>query len=236
LHLLIVGIGEEDERALTDRALRALHIDRSPRGELQKPGFSHVALYRCLTGVVSPGQIFYQLGDICDRIERSAQNRTSLFNNVVIVYYQGPEFRNRQGRIALATSFADPLRSSIQGDVLTSFVDAAPGAHILLLDVARLKPVEPTDISRRLESLTFWEDDAHLGVLRYAWLRGADTPSDARLLTALERALPQGSRFVEVESEVAKEFAQAHQKYPDALLYDKHLPSSLRNLIVGSVR
>jgi hypothetical protein len=87
-----------------------------------------------------------------------------------------------------------------------------------------------------VDNLTFWDDDAHLGVLRYSWLRGTDTPPDARLLTALERALPQGSRFVEVESEVAKEFAQTHQKYPDALIYDKHLPSSLQDLIVGGLR
>src|SRR5262249_44786987 len=39
LHLLIVGVGEKDEKKLTERALQALQVQASARGQLSAPAF-----------------------------------------------------------------------------------------------------------------------------------------------------------------------------------------------------
>ena len=75
------------------------------------------------------------------------------------------------------------------------------------------------------------------GLLRFSWLQnagspGVDPPDDARLLSALEEAIPKASTVGDLERAVSKKYLQLEKAYPN-LTYDRFLPEQLIGLIVG---
>src|SRR5262249_30016431 len=95
LHLLVVGVGEEDEQRLKDRALLAIHAERDPGnpGRLVSPAFREIEDPLVLNGHwVRSQQVRYALEEIKLRLQRiDRSKKTEPRSEVFIFYFQGPE-------------------------------------------------------------------------------------------------------------------------------------------------
>jgi len=231
LHLIIVGIGWQDEFALRDRALRALHGNLVGKSgvEFETPAFPEGRVYGPLCQDVTKTELVYQFDRIRKTIDplRDAPNAPE---EVVLFYYQGGEWiEDGKSYLRLRTGRGRNHRDVIAVDDLAGFFEGTRGAQIFLLDVSRAASGGDRPPS---------DEDTNVGLLRYTWLNrddvpGRDVPEDARLIVSLEKAIPMGSTFKDVTAEITRRFVLLGQKYPN-LNYDRRLPSALADLIVGS--
>ncbi len=228
LHLLVVGIGERDEKKLIDRALQTLQAQAKAPGQFRTPAFSEVRLYGPLTGYVSPEHVFTQLCLVKRTIDLLASSGSS--NDVVMVYFQGAESVSSQGHFFLTSvsQFDRELeRSAITCDGLAdSFADTL-GAKILLLDVERDLPQQAQAAEEIKDRVAKWPDDSYVGVLRYARLLRPGTGKEPRLLSDLKDAMQLRSTFRDVESYVAEKFPRS------VVIYNRYYPASLAELTVS---
>jgi hypothetical protein len=221
LHLLIVGLGEEEPKKQTGQVLQALQgaFVKEEEGQFATPAFPVGQLYASLSGQVDHTQVLRQLNRVRSALLRRA--RDGALNDVVLVYYHGGESFSA-GSHYLQTS--DTL--AIGQDFLEKFFAEVPGAPILFLDVTRS--------GGERQRLVRWPSDSRIGVLRSAWLgRGDDWKDDARLITALRETMPRASRFADVDSQVGLKLRQVAAEYPSLLLYDPHVPAGSRDLVLG---
>jgi hypothetical protein len=214
LHLFIVGIGENDESELRNRALRAVQAQSVKDDHFSTPAFTSGQIYMLAKPWVSHGQIIGQL----ERIRRSIIDRKSR-SDVVIIYYQGRESIDSSGRFLFHTS-----DRPIGSDYMERLFANVPGAQILFLDVTR----EPHEPPGRIA----WP--AHIGVLRYVWQSEGATPIEARLIASLADATAIAARLVDIESFVSGRYRQLRETYFDALKYEPYLPESLGELTIGA--
>ena len=215
LHLLVVGIGQDDTKKLLDGALKALQarpLPRKPGLYTAPPAFQEIVVYGPLVQDVSPGDVFHKLNDIRKRIETSdVRDPKAQFNDVVLLYYQGGERITREGHFFLTdeTQYDSNLqRSAVSCDRIARFFGDTEGAQLLLLDTVRPdRPAGPVE-----DRVDHWPDDAHAGVLRYAWLSAGRVPADARLLTALEDGWPRAASLGVLTGELEGNYKHAWQK------------------------
>lgn len=233
LHLLVVGLGVKDKKKLVQQAFSALQIQPDANQELRSPAFARVFTYGPLTDFVGPERIITQLERI--RFQLSVKRGV---NDVVMLYYQGGESVNDRGRFFLLTSASafDPNleTSAITGDDLANFFDMTPGAHLLLLDVARTKAEQAIATAEPARLVSEWPEESRIGLLRQTWLASTSAPPDASLLVALGETLPRArtARLKEVGDGLLARFDRLRTKYPDQLAYDQHLPANLLGLVV----
>src|SRR5262249_38955596 len=138
LHLLIVGIGEQEAGKLRDRVLGALGAKAVSRDHFSLPNFEDGQLYGPLVATVDPDAMYYQLSRMKQTIERYASEGPS--NQVVVVYYQGGEAVNSKGhflRTSLPQIDEKLALYRIPCDELEKKLADTLGAKILLLDVHR---------------------------------------------------------------------------------------------------
>jgi WD40 repeat protein len=221
LHLLIVGLAEEEPKKLTGQVMQALQgtFIKEEEGQLATPAFRVGQLYASLSGQVDHTQVLRQLNRIRTALLRRA--REGALNDVVLVYYHGGE-NVSAGNPSLQTS--DTL--AIGQDFLEKFFAEVPGAPILFLDVMRS--------GGERQRLVRWPSDSRIGVLCSAWLgRGDDWKDDARLITALRETMPRAGRLAEVDAQVGLKLRQVGAEYPTLLLYDPHIPAGSRDLVLG---
>jgi hypothetical protein len=138
---------------------------------------------------------------------------------VVIIYYQGKESIETNGRVLFHAS-----DRTIGSDYLERFFANVPGAQILFLDVTR----EPEAILSRID----WPE--HIGVLRYAWKREGTIPLEAQLLESVAAATSSVMRMADIESYVSDRYRTLKATYADALTYEPYLPESLGDLAIGA--
>jgi WD40 repeat protein len=221
LHLLIVGVGEQDEQKLIEHANQALRTR----------AFTEIIRYGPLTGYVSQRQVFLQLRHLRHRIDLDAQRGAA--NDVVMVYYHGKETMAAEGHYFLTSdSKYDPEynRSAVTCAGLAELFGQTLGAQVLLLDVERA-PGQPANAK---DAVKRWPEEVRTGVFRAAWLDPSKVPEKARLIYAWEQASPKVSLLGEVNKQVTDEFTQVAKKYSDKqFAYDGHIPTSLRELVVG---
>ena len=138
LHLLILNPAASDRKAVQAEVLQAIESppDERPR---RAPGFVRVEEPQVI--VEWRAIAFEFLETALDRIEHAIQNsaRTER-NEVVLIYFQGGEAVTKEGNFFLRQ------RSGKQGeevrlkcDRLVERLATIPGAHLLLLDVERLR-------------------------------------------------------------------------------------------------
>jgi WD40 repeat protein len=235
LHLLIVGIGEEDGGKLKARILKALGATPAARQEFTLKTFERGRVYGPLVGDVEPDTVYYQLLLMKSRIDLLSRDGPS--SHVVLVYYHGGEAVSRRGhylRTSRRQSDPELAHYRIPCDELEKRLADTLGAKILLLDVARDARAEgrPRDQDR----VANWPSRSYVAVMRYAQL-GPNAPLDeARLLKAWEQALAQAARLKEVEDRIerlAKQFNAVLRRRNQSLLYDWFIPQSLWDLVIG---
>src|SRR6185437_10658104 len=97
------------------------------------------------------------------------------------------------------------------------------GAQIFVFDVVRSTSSAPVIIGGPPPMPV---DDPTAGLLRFSWLQpsgapAGDSPDDARLLTALEEAIPRSSTMGDLVTELSKIHNRREKTYPN-LTYDRY--------------
>lgn len=235
LHLLIVGVGEKDEKKLADQAITALRATTDSQGKSSSPAFEEVHFYGPLTGFVSPEQVYTQLCLIKKTIDLHAQDGSA--NDVVMVYYQGQETVDGKGHFfrTSASKFDPELqRSAITCDGLSAYFTETLGAQILLLDVVRTDTPTTFSEGEAPDRIAKWPDSSYTGVMRY--LKRIDkggAPKDV-LMADLSDLMPKAT-----ESGKAMEWGDVLTKVQDKIINDKTLVlnekfrTPLKKLVVG---
>lgn len=230
LHLLVVGIGEENSRALIEEALTAVNAKADRDGVLRSPAFSQVRVYGPLTRFVKPEDVYTQMCLIKKTIELLASKESP--NDVVMVYYKGDEKVEQQGNY-FATSVTkfdkDLKRSGITFKGLQDCFGETLGAKLLMLDVARA-----TEGMRNKDDVVQAKDTStYFSVLRYQWGKDSSTRAQGSLMKDWRTAL--GSTKVEVLKTAALQIASLFEQRSgaDQAAFDRHVPTSLGELLVS---
>ena len=238
LHLLVVGIGEENRKELETLALRTVQGRRvaGPTGEeIEAPAFSKGWIYLLNNQFLAHRHVIAQLNRI--RLAVGKPNSDEAGMDVVMVYYKGQEAADAQGRFYLLTdqSKVDPRMesSAISSRALSECFASSPGAQLFLLDVERKQLGMPTSA---VASTDRWPRDPHMASLRYAWQdnQNQSVPADAQLLTAVSAAVPRATRLKEIEQEVSEDARRMRQKYGASLTYEQQVPEPLSDLVLAN--
>lgn len=229
LHLLVVGVGETDARQLESLALRAVRGKRASGDQISTPAFDKGWIY-LLSGYVNRGRITAQL----ERIQLRVGDPADAGADVVMVYYRGQETLDDAGQFYLLTSQSrfdpDMRASSVSGRDLSQRFANVPGAQLFLLDVER-RVALGADQNDRLRGIA-WPTDRQMAALRYAWLSSEAAPADARLLLAVDNAVPRANRLGEIADEVARDSERVTEKYGATFQYEPRVPDALRYLML----
>jgi WD40 repeat protein len=230
LHLLVVGIGEENSKSLVEEALTAVNAKADRDGVLRSPAFSQVRVYGPLTRFVKPEDVYTQMCLIKKTIELLASKDSP--NDVVMVYYKGDEKVEPQGNY-FATSVTkfdkDLKRSGITFKGLQDCFGETLGAKLLMLDVARA-----TDGMRSKDEVVQVKDTtSYFSVLRYQWGKDSSARGEGSLMKDWRTAL--GSTKVEVLKSAATQIASLFEQRSgsDQAAFDRHVPTGLAELLVS---
>jgi WD40 repeat protein len=234
LHLLMVGVGQKDDKKLRQQAIAALRATTA-KGKTSSPAFKEVRFYGPLTGFVSPEQVYTQLCLIKKTIDLHAPDGSA--NDVVMVYYLGQETVDGKGHFfrTSASKFDPELpRSAITCDGLSAYFTETLGAQILLLDVVRIDPAKPLSAGEAPDRIAKWPDSSYTGVMRYIKrVNKGGAPEDV-LLTDLSKMMPNGNGPGK-----AMEWGHVLAKIQDNITNDKTLVVNeksrmpLKKLVVG---
>jgi WD40 repeat protein len=230
LHLLVVGIGESNPKALVDEALGAVNAKADKEGILRSPAFSQVRVYGPLTRFVKPEDVYTQVNLIKKTIELLASKGTP--NDVVMVYYKGDEHVQQQGNYfaTTVTKFDKDLkRSGITFKGIQDCFDETLGAKVLMLDVARA-----SDGNRSKDEVVQAKDtNTYFSVLRYQWGKDSSTRREGELMKDWRSAL--SSAKVEVLKAAASQIASMFEQRSgaDQAAFDRHIPTGLADLMVS---
>jgi hypothetical protein len=247
-HVSLVLPGQDpDEFSLdcgapvTGQRLHLLVLNTRERGRpdpsrFRTHAFADVQVYGPLVGFeVRRLYLFHQLDNIRDRIADLADVQKPL-HDVVIVYYRGGEALGEEGNL-FETNAGAARQFDIKSDQLVKELADTPGAHVLLLDVDREGDKGPARPEDPRDKIGHWEREylqarQHVGVLRYAWVGKGAEPGNARLVVALEKALPQAVRLGELVALMGR-MVESFQKSP-GLLIAEYIPNDLKDLLVNA--
>jgi WD40 repeat protein len=237
LHLLIVSPSEKDEKHLKDQFLQAIQASFSSQRGYTSPAFEQVFLDRPLVGTDAEAHnVVRQLEIIRSTIINLAR-AGSPSNDVVVFYFHGSESISPQGHVFQTDAEATEFNPSLTCDNLVKLFGDTPGAHILLFDVSRQiggkapsGPVAKDKIARFYQNYPS-EIKLHVAVLRTAWQRTVKT-GEARLLDALQKAMPRATQFVEVTEQIRK-LAAGTPGFLDALKDGQHVSGEMEGLVIS---
>jgi WD40 repeat protein len=231
LHLLVVGVGEKDQRQLETLALRAVRGKRLAGDQISTPAFAKGWIY-LVSGYVNRGRVTAQL----ERIHLRVGDPVDAGTDVVMVYYRGQESVDDRGQFYLLTSQSqfdpDTRSSAVSGRDLSERFTSVPGAQLFLLDVQRQMQAGANP-AEGFPNAVAWPNEPQMAALRYAWLSNEAAPADARLLVAFDNALPRATRLGEIETEVSRDSERAREKYGANFEYVPQVPQSLRSLVLA---
>ena len=167
------------------------------------------------------------------RIKHSIRATKNRVNEVVVLYYRGGEGLSADGSFP-QTTLGGSARLSAVGvmtcDNLVSSLGDTPGAQLLLLDVDRDLPQENQGQMTQNKLISWGEYYPRVGMVHYAWLGPPGTPKDPGLIRALQQAMAQSTRLVEVTTGVGK--IASTSDFKRFLAYDAYLPRDLESLAV----
>ena len=231
LHLLVVGVGEKDQRQLETLALRAVRGKRIAGDQISTPAFAKGWIY-LVGGYVNRGRVTAQL----ERIHLRVGDPVDAGSDVVMVYYRGQESVDDRGQFYLLTSQSqfdpDTRSSAVSGRDLSERFTSVPGAQLFLLDVQRQMQAG-ADPAAGFPTAVAWPNEPQMAALRYAWLSNEAAPADARLLVAFDNALPRATQLGEIEAEVSRDSERAREKYGANFEYVPQVPQALRSLVLA---
>jgi WD40 repeat protein len=231
IHLLVVSPEEKAQENLKKEFSGVL------KSFTQDPQHFLPAEDRYLNGDdASLDNVLYQLVYTRHKIDktRSASPGTDL----LMLYYRGTELVTEDDhffRLKGPALAAEESRYQLRCASLAERFAEIPGAQILLLDVHRQKPKGALADGPGRDMIEKWSDFAdielHSAVMRYAWFGVSDVPGDARLIKALEEAMPKANKLVEV-SRLLGDYPALRQM--QALRYTPHIHSELGDMVFGS--
>jgi WD40 repeat protein len=190
LHLLIVGVEITDEVLLKNRVLETLGAKTKPPsvpGVFTTNAFEHCVLHYVLTKDVDESSVLGQVDEINKEILR-LKNVSGWQNDVVLIYYQGRDYTDKQGRRWLLTrrNLLLPDEPIENHAIAVHNLPMVQGVPLLLLNVSGKADTEGTGIGA----------DSSVGMIRYAWLDRKDAKTvDADLLPLMGEALQKKSRL-----------------------------------------
>jgi WD40 repeat protein len=236
LHLLIVGVGQEDERVLRDGVLQALRgrLKEGSTTAFATPAFSEGLIYGPLAQEVTRSSLMYQLGRIRNALN-PLQTATEAPNEVVLIYYQGGEWIDRgKTYLRLRTGRGRARPDVIALDDLAALFTGTRGAHLFLLDVTRT-PISPA-VAVLQETPWPSGDNIPIGLLQFAWAKPdqdlpPEPPLDARLITALQESMPRAVTLGQMITHVRERAERLGKLYPN-LTFDQVLTTPLAELII----
>jgi hypothetical protein len=216
LHLLVIGVYEQDREKLMDRAKKAVEsqaFDGKPK------------YYGPLTGYVTADKVFTYLDEIKNNIDDNAKG--GAINDVVMIYYQGKEDVCVFGHYFLMSNSDSrkqyPQTAVCLDGVAQAFLQTL-GATVLLVDVAREEEKGARDMVVR------WPEEVRAGVFRAAWKeQGQAVPAAGPLLDAWQEVTPKQGLLNDINKKVRTLLEKP------GLKYEWHLPSDLENLTVGQL-
>jgi WD40 repeat protein len=230
VHLLIVGVGEQNEKELIDRVLLALHAEQIDlqRKRFKTPTFSEGRLYPPLTGYVRPGQVLTELRRIKDEIDLLAKGGAT--SDVMMVFYQGGVAQQGNDHYFL-TSVSQHIpelrRSGINRDSLVNCLGDTLGAQLVLMEVNR-QGTSPGNGN--------WAANPKVAMLGYEWPTQATAPMPVRFTKVLGDALP-GARTPTLH-DIAQHVRQLTSELTSkagqsGLVYIQDIPARMGNLEIG---
>ena len=230
LHLVVVGIDENDGDALKQRALGAVGARRAAGadGRLEAPpAFEEVIAYDPLVGGVSKGQFLHRLKGVKRQIHSAApEDQNVPLSDVVLVYYQGRETATPAGCYLLSDDSAgdeDLDRTALSCSEIVDLFGDAPGAQVMMLDterVARAKADADVEAANAF-------DGARLGVLHSVW--SGDKAPASRLLALLQKGWSQADNL----GDLARRIDGLRQQLSPETRFSAHVPGALAQLEIG---
>ncbi len=240
LHLLIVGVGvpKAEELSLIREAVASLsgrQIEKlQDRNEFK---FQSPAFADCFGYALTGASLNREKIETAMELIRLAILRAPV-NDVLLLYYRGGEQVYNDGQFYLTTQATNRetelqiLRSPLQlknfavdSGELSTYVSTYPGTQLLLLDVSRTRNSTETQNSTP-------DMIPGAATFRYAWLKGATIPTDARLISAWQTA--HKARLELIEHSLASQHLQLTQRYQNAVSYENYIPEVLRDLVIGT--
>lgn len=228
LHLLTIGIDEDNARSLKERALTAVQALRGDDGQFVEPYrstvFDRIHAHPVLSGRVTFSDVFRMLLDVRSDLLVPTLDKAGKpmpINDVVMLYYEGGILVPQQEHFVLSTSQKfDPSRrySAISSEWLAKFFDSMRGAQLAFIDVASRQTTVPVGD---------WKHDSHAALLCYAWANGTVPPAELRLISHLREALVASGRLDEVDQILDDISGQSAD-----LTYHRSLPDRLKTLIL----
>jgi WD40 repeat protein len=233
LHVQIISPDEPNESRLIAQVLQTLQASNylPQKAEFTRSGFARARLYRPLTEDVDEDMVTFRLLTIKRQIAQ--RNRDGWPNDVVLVYYVGGEEVDNSGRFISLTQGTPPQPLITRQRLEKEFADML-GVKVLLLDVSRQRAGAGIKVEATRNEVSRWLNPPD----RFAWMRAAWTdkgnmPADARLLTALQDALPGSQHLADVARGLDRHFRLLSERY-GALRADWYLPPPLGGLVVSS--
>jgi WD40 repeat protein len=237
VHLLIVGVGEKDRDKLRQQVLSAMGAKALNQEEFELPTFDRGLVYGPLIDNFDPlrkDDILARLIQINMIVGRLSQEGPT--NHVVLVYYKGGEEVNKTGHFLLLRG-DEKLESGLLEDTLVN----VEGAPVLLLDVLRGggAPELSAQDTARLDRFANLSPEGPLAVMRLAKLGGRAVVPDPSLMMAWKEALSQqaqATRLSELERRINSWIQPLLKKNQGTMLYDRNIPPSLADLVIGQAR
>lgn len=246
LHLAIIGVGipNEESEQLEQRALAAFRGIRpaDKRTEFHTPAFERGWVYGPITG---DRVNRYRIQGLMDQIRQRVNglSRVDPMNDVVVIYYEGGEIVYEEEQFYLTTKEATALRdlnpqmvklSSVGSQLLSEFFASMGGAHLMFLDVVRGR--------EGMMQEAVLPNDQRTALLRFAWLRDADSPDDASLIVAVREVLSsEEDEVINLSSIVtrigdqfeSREDVLVSRRFGESLIFQPRVPPTISDLIVG---
>jgi WD40 repeat protein len=237
LHLLVIGIGNLDREKLQKDALDAVQatdleaVPNTDKKRFKTPAFDGL-LFQRVVPEIDPPVLKQNVRGLLTRIEETQNHEPG--SDLFMLYYRGAEAVDENGRFRLWTSLAaNRPDASISDQELERLFERRVGAHLCLLDVQR-----QTGNSGPRAVLRARSDDRihpHTGVLRSAWLRAGDRPSDAWLVIWFRQAMAKKAEtLADIRSEIDKVYRDCQARYPEGLQWEPDIPAALNDLVLGA--
>jgi WD40 repeat protein len=202
INLMIVAPGRTDQQQERTRVLAAFLARNIQGDQFETPAFLAGRLYGQFEPDLTNADVRGTLIEMRSGIKKTAEK----INDVVVVYFQGEEAVDANGRRYLMTVKSKRTGrlegQAIDYDEVRERLSEVPGAKILLLDVrpahAAAVPAPANDFPR-------------LGVFRYVWLGGAVQDKE-RFIQDLEKSLTHNAFLKDVKAELKTHIAKLGDK------------------------
>lgn len=211
LRLLLVGVTKSDaelgeiKERVRKKLLLAEVISSSPtdksRETWKSAAFSRIYVEDLLDDRTQ--QVQTRLRQLVGHVNQRRQNQVQ---PIVMIYYFG-QVVTSDDNFALKMSDNWELetikRGSLDGRFMEGVLSDLNGAHLIFLDLK-----QPTGA---LKSGNFWPKAPHLGVVVANWHGPKNDPNEVRLISTLEKTMPNSPRLRELDLGIRNEY----KKYPE---------------------